>query len=297
MLPRLLLFILPFLLLPAGAVEIANGKTALITLPADGTGELGFEGKTVPLLAHPSDPGKTIALIPVGYRTAPGEKSLYRITPSGKRRIPFHVVDGAYPFETLQVAPSKVSPNAGQRARIAEEYREAMAIYGRFTPARYWSLPFALPMDSPVTSTFGTARLFNGTLKSFHSGTDFRAAPGTPVSAVNDGVVVLAKARYYAGNSIVIDHGEGLYSCYYHLSRIDVRPGAKISRGDPVGLSGRTGRVTGPHLHFAVMLQGVQVDPMQLLTLLNTLFSHTDAGQHAVRADPGGNEVKAPFRP
>ena len=261
-----------FLLLPAAAAEIANGKTALVILDAGKQTRLTYEGKSVPLLDHPADPAKKIALIPVGYRTAPGEKSLLRITGSEVSPLPLRVVDGGYPFETLKVAPSKVHPNPQQQERIGREYKEAMAIYDRFTPERYWDSPFVLPMHSPVTSAFGTARLFNGSLGSFHSGTDFKAAPGTPVTAVNDGIVVLAKERYYAGNSVVIDHGEGLYSCYYHLSRIDVKVGQKISKGEPVGLSGKSGRVTGPHLHFAVMLQGVQVDPIQLLDTFNSLF-------------------------
>jgi murein DD-endopeptidase MepM/ murein hydrolase activator NlpD len=271
MLLRLITTIL-ILLLPAGAAEIANGKTALVILDAGKQTRLTYEGKSVPLLEHPTDPAKKIALIPVGYRTEVGEKSLLRITGAKKTPLPLRVIDGGYPFETLKVAPSKVHPNAAQQKRIRREYKEAMAIYDRFTPQRYWDSPFALPMTSPVTSAFGTARLFNGSLRSFHSGTDFKAASGTPVTTVNDGVVVLAKERYYAGNSVVIDHGEGLYTCYYHLSRIDVQVGEKISKGEPVGLSGNSGRVTGPHLHFAVMLQGVQVDPMQLIATLNSLF-------------------------
>jgi hypothetical protein len=270
--PQRLIALILLFLLPSAAAEIANGKTALIILPADKQERLLYQGKPVPLLKHPVQPGKKIALIPVGYRTKPGEKTLRRTTPSADVLIPFRVIKGHYPFETLQVAPSKVTPNPAQQKRIAKEYREAMAIYDSFTPKRYWTAPFSLPMKSTVTSVFGTARLLNGTLSSFHSGTDFKAKPGTPVFAVNDGVVVLAKERYFAGNSVVIDHGEGLYTCYYHLSRIDVKVGQRVAKHEQVGLSGNTGRVTGPHLHFAVMLQGVQVDPLQLLATLNSLF-------------------------
>jgi len=279
MLIRLFIFAISFfVLMPASAEEIANGKTVLILLPADKQLRLTYNGKNVPLLSHPADPTETIALLPIGYRTAPGEKTLHRITASGDKLIHFRVVDGGYPHETLHVQPSKVTPNPEQQKRVAKEYHEAMAIYDHFTPKRYWSTPFDLPMQSTVTSAFGTARLLNGTLNSFHSGTDFKATPGTPVAAVNDGVVVLAKGRYFAGNSVVIDHGEGLYTCYYHLSRMDVKPGQKVSKGEQIGLSGNTGRVTGPHLHFAVMLQGVQVDPMQLISTLNSLFPANHIG-------------------
>ena len=269
---RFISLILVLFIVHAGAAEIANGKTALVILNADKHERLLYEGKSVPLLDHPVNPGEKIALIPVAYRTEPGEKDLERVASSGETRIPFRVVDGGYPFETLRVAPSKVSPNAAQQKRIAGEFRKAMAIYDHFTPRRYWASAFSFPMESPVTSAFGTARLLNGTLSSFHSGTDFKASPGTPVTAVNDGVVVLAEERYFAGNSVIIDHGEGLYSCYYHLSRMEVNVGQRVRKGQQIGLSGDTGRVTGPHLHFAVMLQGVQVDPMQLLATLNSLF-------------------------
>ncbi|MHC3993450.1 peptidoglycan metallopeptidase Pgp3 [Thiomicrolovo sp. ZZH C-3] len=272
---RLSALLLLCALLPAAATEIANGQTALINLGADDEARLFYQGKELPLLQHPADPEQRIALIPVGYRTAPGTKQLHRLSPAGDEVIPFTIVDGGYPSETLHVQPSKVKPDPEQQKRVSKEYREAMAIYRRATPQRYWSTPFALPMESNITSVFGTARLFNGSLKSFHSGTDFRAKPGTPVDAVNDGVVVLAKERYYAGNSVLVDHGEGLYSCYYHLSRIDVKVGDRVIKGEQVGLSGSTGRVTGPHLHFAVMLQGIQVDPMQLLSTLNGLFQET----------------------
>jgi len=253
-------------------MQVANGTTALIEIPADAQRLIGPDGKTIPIFSNPADPSKRIALIPVGYRTASKTLRLTMPTPAGSVVIPLQIIKGDYRSETLSVAPSKVSPNTAQRERIGREYREAMTRYNVYTPERYWKHPFALPMQSAITSPFGTARLFNGTLKSFHSGTDFRAAVGTTVTAVNDGIVVLAKERYYAGNSVIVDHGEGLYSCYYHLSRIDVQPGEYVKKHTPLGLSGQSGRVTGPHLHFAVMLQGVQVDPLQLIATINALF-------------------------
>lgn len=255
----------------AHATDVVNGQTTLIKLPSSAA-TLTYEGKTIPILSHPANTSRKIALLPVGYRTAPGPKRLELTKGKAVERLDLTVIPGNYASEKLTVAPSKVKPDKKAQDRIYREYKEAMAIYGSFTPERYWETPFALPMESAITSPFGTARLFNGSLRSFHSGTDFRAAVGTPIHAVNDGIVVLAKDRYYAGNSVVIDHGEGLYSCYYHLSRIDVKVGQKVSKGEKLGLSGSSGRVTGPHLHFAVMLQGVQVDPMQLLRLLNALF-------------------------
>ena len=148
-----------------------------------------------------------------------------------------------------------------------------MKVYHTFTHRRYWNKPFILPLESKITSAFGTARMFNNQLKSFHSGTDFRAPMGTPIRASNDGVVVIAQNRYYAGNSVVIDHGEGVYSCYYHLSKLNVKVGEAVKQGSTLGLSGKSGRVNGPHLHYAFMVQGTQVNPLAFHKSINALFS------------------------
>jgi murein DD-endopeptidase MepM/ murein hydrolase activator NlpD len=258
---------------PASARDVVKGQTALISfakIPPNSN--VVFENKTVPLLAFPNHPDKKFVLVPVPYRTAPGNETLFIRYPGGEKKVSLRIENGHYRSETISVAPAKVNPDPKQKKRTKAEYAEAMKIYNSVTPSRYWHAPFIAPMSSPITSPFGTARLYNGSLKSFHSGTDFKAAPGTEVIAANDGVVALAKDRYYAGNSVIIDHGEGLYTCYYHLSRIDVKRGQKIKRGQHLGLSGATGRVTGPHLHFAAMLYGVQVDPLQLIAQVNSLF-------------------------
>ncbi len=253
--------------------EIVKGRTALISfakIPENAV--IVFRDKKLPLLQNPLQKEKTFVLVPVPYRSKPGDATLLIRYHGGEKRVPLRISDGSYASETIRVAPAKVKPNPKQKKRTQAEYAEAMKLYNTFTPVRYWHSPFIVPMHSPVTSPFGTARLYNGSLRSFHSGTDFKAAPGTPVTAANDGVVVLAKNRYYAGNSVILDHGEGLYTCYYHLSEIDVKTGQKVTKGQRLGLSGATGRVTGPHLHFAAMLYGIQVDPLQLIGQINSLF-------------------------
>lgn len=255
------------------AQSVINGQTAVIAFSAiPKESRVTYGKKNIPLLQHPTNKKKHFILLPIAYRSTSGEKKLLVTYPDGEKRLDLHVEKGDYRSETITVTPSKVKPNKKQAKRTSSEYKEAMKIYHTLNPKRYWDKPFVHPMSSQITSPFGTARVYNGSLKSFHSGTDFRAAVGTPVHAVNDGVVVLAKDRYYAGNSIVIDHGKGLYSCYYHLSKMSVKVGDKVSQNDKLGLSGSTGRVTGPHLHFAIMLYGVQVDPLQLLTQINSLF-------------------------
>ena len=109
--------------------------------------------------------------------------------------------------------------------------------------------------------------MFNGKLASIHKGMDFHAATGTPVHAANGGVVVLARPLYYEGNCVVIDHGLGLYTISMHLSRIEVKEGQSVTAGELIGLSGATGRVTGPHLHWAVRWHDAYLDPAKLLAL------------------------------
>ena len=264
----------------SGAQSVVKGTTKILTfskIPADAT--LTFGNKSIPILQHPSDTSKRIALIPVNYRSHPGLKTVRITYTGGQKTVELNITQANYTSETITVASSKVTPNKTQRERTAREYHDAMKIYGTFTKKRYWNQPFIAPMDSHITSQFGTARMYNNTLKSYHSGTDFRAAMRTPIHATNDGVVVIAKDRYYAGNSIVIDHGEGIYSCYYHLSALHVKKGDIVKQGVVIGLSGRSGRVTGPHLHYAMMVHGTQVDPLKFHQAINHLFEHVPQAQ------------------
>lgn len=191
-----------------------------------------------------------------------GEKKL--------KTIFLKVEDGKYKQEKIQVQKSKVNPKSKEvTKRIAKEYKEAMDIYGAVTRENYITSKFIVPMETKITSDFGKARVYNNTLNGYHSGTDFRAKVGTPIMASNDGVVVLAKDRFYAGGTVILDHGHGIYTCYYHMSKFSVKKGDKVLKSQKLGLSGDTGRVTGPHLHFSVRVGGLQVDPLQLITLVN----------------------------
>jgi murein DD-endopeptidase MepM/ murein hydrolase activator NlpD len=139
--------------------------------------------------------------------------------------------------------------------------------FNKITPEREWSGMFAAPVNAPSSDIFGTRRVFNGVTKSVHQGLDYRVASGTPVMAINSGTVLLARFLYFEGNCVVIDHGQGLLSLYLHLSELKVKEGEHVDRGEEVGLSGATGRATGPHLHLAVRWQGVYVNPAVLLRL------------------------------
>jgi hypothetical protein len=172
-----------------------------------------------------------------------------------------------YRTAKLTVPPKFVEPDPEEQKQIAASDELKAKVFASSAAVPLWHGSFHTPVRAPPTDSFGTRRMFNGKLASVHKGMDFRAPMGTVVRASNSGVVVLARALYYEGNCVVIDHGLGLYTLSMHFSRIDVHEGQQVSSGDRLGLSGATGRVTGPHLHWAVRWQGAYLDPAKLLRL------------------------------
>ena len=171
------------------------------------------------------------------------------------------ILPAHYRTSTLTVAPKFVEPGPEEMTRIKAERALKDKVFASSASAPLWSGDFRAPVHAAPTDSFGTRRTFNGKLASIHQGMDFRAASGTPVRAGNSGVVVLAQPLYYEGNCVVIDHGLGLFTISMHLSRIDVHEGDHVIAGQLLGLSGATGRVTGPHLHWAVRWQNAYLDP------------------------------------
>ncbi len=276
-------FLLPLLAYTLFALDvkmasqsISNGKTALFEFKKEG--DIGYEnividGKKYKIFKNPFDDEKFYALIPISYDEKPSEKKVnifYKENGKQKsKELLFNIDDGNYAKEVLSVDSSKVTLNREDQERASKEYAEAMEIYGRVSDKSYISSGFVSPMDSKITSDFGKARVYNNTLKGYHGGTDFRAAIGTPFVASNDGKVVLAKDRFYSGGSVIIDHGHGVYSCYFHMSKFDVKESQDVKKGEIVGLSGDSGRVSGPHLHFGIRVGGEQVDPLHFIELIN----------------------------
>jgi murein DD-endopeptidase MepM/ murein hydrolase activator NlpD len=167
----------------------------------------------------------------------------------------------------LAVAPRFVEPDAEELKVIEADKQLKDKVFATSAAGPLWESNFIAPVTAQATDSFGTRRMFNGKLASIHKGMDFRAATGTPVRAANSGVVVLARLLYYEGNCVIIDHGQGLFTLSMHLSSIDVKESQRVASGDKLGLSGSTGRVTGPHLHWAVRWQGAYLDPAKLLRL------------------------------
>jgi len=174
-----------------------------------------------------------------------------------------------YTMEKLRVAPAMAKPDSAAQVRIDKEIARAreVGIRSQSTP-RQWQDPFLPPRDSRITSIFGTGREFNGKAVSRHLGTDFAGSVGDPVRATNRGVVAMVADFYLAGRVVYLDHGQGLVSAYFHLSSTAVAQGDTVERGQIIGAVGKSGRVTGPHLHWVMRYGTVTVDPVSVLELL-----------------------------
>ncbi len=261
----------PAVTLDPAVVEAGSPELIRVTAPASAAVAGEWLGqKLVFFRGH--NPHAWYALAGVDVKAAVGPSTL-RVavrrangrTSSLRRSVA--IGEAHYRTETLSVAPKFVSPAPEQLKRILAEITLKKSIFAASAPAPLWSGDFRAPVDAPPTDSFGTRRVFNGQLASVHEGMDFLAPVGTPVRASNDGVVVLARPLFFEGNCVILDHGLGLYTISMHLSRIDVQEGERVHTGDRIGLSGATGRVTGPHLHWAVRWENTHLDPAKLLRL------------------------------
>src|SRR6202023_2399382 len=167
----------------------------------------------------------------------------------------------------LTVEKKFTEPSPEQQQQIAEGVKIKDDYLNRVTLDREWDGKFAAPADAAISDVYGSQRIFNGKAQRPHWGLDFRVPTGTPVAAMNSGTVLLARFLYFEGNCVVIDHGQGLLTLYFHLSELKVKEGDAVKRGEEIGLSGGTGRATGPHLHVAVRWQGTYLDPAGLVRL------------------------------
>lgn len=153
-------------------------------------------------------------------------------------------------------------------ARVEEESSRLKSLYATITPERLWRGRFTRPVAGTEDGTgFGARRIINGLRRSPHAGVDYSADAGTPVVAANGGRVALVGEMFFPGRLVVLDHGLGLFTLYFHLERVDVQEGERVERGQPIGTVGASGRATGPHLHFAAHLRQARVDPALLLSL------------------------------
>ena len=214
-----------------------------------------------------------IALAGIDLGTRPGR---YRVTLSGTDTAgrslaaleTLAVEAKRFPTRELTVDEKYVTPPAAALSRIKEESQRVNAIFASVTPECFWHGSFLVPVPGEVISTFGKRSVYNGQARSPHAGTDFRGAAGTPIRAPNAGRVVLAADLYYSGNTVILDHGYGLYSYLGHMSAFSVKEGDLVKTGEIIGKVGATGLVTGPHLHWTVRLVETRIDPLSLVNIL-----------------------------
>jgi murein DD-endopeptidase MepM/ murein hydrolase activator NlpD len=221
---------------------------------------------------HPANGRLWYALAAVPVETAPGRYALTvkeTLAPgkSAEMRVKIKVAGAAYPKITIKVAKQYTEPDPEQLRQIAGDKDVKQKTFAAETPQRLWAGPFLPPVSAAISDVFGTARVINQEVKSRHLGLDYGVPAGTAVHAVNHGAVLLARPLFFEGNCVVLDHGQGLLSLYLHLSEFRVKEGDEVDPGQVIGLSGGSGRATGPHLHLAIRWQGVYLNPATLLKM------------------------------
>jgi murein DD-endopeptidase MepM/ murein hydrolase activator NlpD len=253
---------------PAVAVspkKIVPGGIMVVTLRgAQGPVEGTFNGRQLHFNAAR---GMFTAAVGIDLNTEPGSYPLSVTAAGAKIARTVRIAKKDYPVQRLTLPEDKVILSPENEARVEREQKVLAAVWP-VDSARLWSGRFIDPLPGKeITTTFGVRRIINRIPKSSHSGIDLAADVGEPVRAPNDGVAVLAEDQFFSGNSVVLDHGQGIYTMFFHLSEVTVRPGQAVMKGDVIGRTGATGRVTGPCLHWGVRMQGAKVDPLALIRL------------------------------
>lgn len=265
------------------ARSLQPGEVVLLRVSAPGSvSGLSGEAFGKPLSFFQSDSGQWMALAGIDLEAGVGKHSVHAeaVEENGdslQASLELEVAPKQFPTRRLTVDSKYVDPPADTLQRIQRESRKLRRIFAAVTSQRLWQGAFRRPVPGQANSSFGKRSILNGKPRSPHSGTDFQAALGTPIQSPNRGAVVLAEDLYFSGNTVILDHGQGLYSYFAHLSEIKVEEGQKVSSGDLLGLVGATGRVTGPHLHWSVRLNGARVDPLALMEVVEQSVSSSDA--------------------
>ncbi|MEZ6853178.1 M23 family metallopeptidase [Halodesulfovibrio aestuarii] len=271
-----------FVLLSAGSAlgalridlpeKAMNGRAFLVTIHTDSQGPVllkwdkknvsvncekdSNEYNGVALLSLPRDFSKKTLQISAVEETLDGVNTVTRTIPVQHKK---------YREQHLTVDRKYVELSKKNLDRFYAERETVRSMMKSLSANRMWDAPFVRPVAGGVSSEYGVQRFFNGKPRKPHSGIDLRGKKGTPIKACADGVVRIAASHFFSGNSVYIDHGQGVVSMYFHMSKLLVHEGETVKKGQSIGEVGATGRVTGPHLHFGLRVSGVLVDPLPLL--------------------------------
>lgn len=255
--------------------QFAQGGIFLITLQSKlpiKEIEADFDQKRLIFFSQPGG-FSWVALAGIDLETKAGEYSLegkifFKDSHTQEIHRAIRVLSRKFPEQRITVDEKYVTLNPEDQKRADEESKRLEGLWKTISPDRLWEGRFLRPIDSQLTSGFGRRRIVNNQPRSPHAGVDFKAEAGTPIKAANSGKVVLSENLFFSGNTVVIDHGLGLYTYYGHCTTLQVKNGEMVKKGQLVGTVGSTGRVTGPHLHWSCRLNGARVDPLWLTTPL-----------------------------
>lgn len=245
--------------------RVGPGDLLLVTVKnATGPVEGTFAGRKI--FFHRSGANYQ-ALIGIDLNKEPGQYPLELASNGRSLHRMVRVSKKIYPLQRLTLPEDKVILSPENEARVEREQKK-MATIWPVDSLLLWNGNFIDPLPGKeITTLFGMRRIINNIPKNSHTGVDLSAEEGEPVRAPNDGVVVLNEEQFYSGNSVVLDHGQGIYTMFFHLSRSNVVYGQAVLKGDVIGLTGSTGRVTGACLHWGARVQGARVDPLELIHL------------------------------
>ncbi|MFK3722900.1 peptidoglycan DD-metalloendopeptidase family protein [Pseudomonas monteilii] len=265
--PRLIAPLLALTLLLVGTCAQASYITRQLNKPVPGgvaVVDLGpsaqapsarFEGKPVLVVKEQET---WLAIVGIPLTRKPGQA----VVTQGSRSLPFTVGSKKYPEQHITLKNKRqVNPEPNDLKRIERELAEQTTAYRSFSPVLPSNLLLDKPVNGPLSSKFGVRRFFNGEERNPHAGLDFAVPAGTPIKTPANGKVILIGDYFFNGQTVFVDHGQGFISMFCHLSRIDVKKGQDLRRGEVVGRVGSTGRATGPHMHWNVSLNDARVDP------------------------------------
>lgn len=241
------------------------GGVALVTLPASaGAPVVHYRDRRAMVVKQD---GQWLAVVGIPLAAKAGQASLTVKNSQGKQhKVSFTIRDKSYQSQYITLKNKRmVNPEKRDMTRIGREQKRIRKAFANWDDVQLPTLRLALPVTAPVSSPFGLRRFFNRQPRKPHSGLDLAAAEGTPVVAPATGRVTETGDFFFNGNTVFVDHGQGLVTMYCHLSRIDVQPGQRVKTGDVIGAVGKTGRVTGAHLHWSVSLNNTRVDPALFL--------------------------------
>ena len=250
------------------ARSVRPGEVAVLSIAPPGREEpvrVRAFGRSIPVYR---DGGAWRAIVGIDLATKPAKYVVGVSAGALTASYDLDVAPRTFPTRRLTVDEAFVTPPASALPRIQRDAALLARTWQSSAATREWTSAFVRPVQDPANSAFGTRSIFNGEPRSPHGGADFLSPAGTPILSPNAGRVAVAEDLYYTGNTVVVDHGLGVFSLLAHRSKIDVKAGDQVSAGQRLGLVGATGRVTGPHLHWTVRINDARVDPLSLLDVL-----------------------------